>query len=64
MTKMFCMEATMQISKSDTVKANIWGVEQTGFVLYILHCGTAMVEFGGVTGKKYVHTSVLKKVEV
>ena len=53
----------MQISKSDTVKANIWGVEQTGFVLYILHCGTAMVEFGGVTGKKYVHTSVLKKVE-
>jgi len=58
------MEATVNaIQKSDLVLANWWGVEHTGFVLYIMHCGTAMVEFGGVLGKKYVHTSVLKKVE-
>lgn len=53
----------MGIQKGDLVRANIWGVEHTGFVLYILFCGTAMVEFGGILGKKYVHTSVMTKAE-
>lgn len=54
----------MAISKSDTVRANVWGVEQTGFVLYILPGGDAMVEFGGVIGKKYINANLLTKVEV
>lgn len=53
----------MAISKSDTVRANVWGSELTGFVLYILDSGLAMVDFGGVVGKHYVHTSAMTKVE-
>lgn len=56
-------EATVAIQKGDLIRAHVWGVEQTGFVLYVMFCGTAMVEFGGITGKRYVHTSVMTKVE-
>lgn len=54
---------TMQIQKSDNVRANVWGKEEVGFVLYILPDGVAMVDFGGVIGKHYIHTDTLAKAE-
>lgn len=53
----------MGIQKSDLVRANVWGADHTGFVLFIMPDGWAMVDFGGVMGKHYIRMDAMTKVE-